>query len=107
MSSNPFFRINQDATTPAIDAALLDEAGQPVDLAGATVAFALYELGGDEVFERGATIVAPLSGHVRYTWQAGDTATAGRYLARFIAVYPSFDVQLFPDEPRYIRVTVV
>lgn len=102
---NPFFYIGLGATTPTIDAALLNS-GQPADLTGATVMFAFYRLGGAQIFERAATIVNASTGHVRYVWQAGDTGTEGRYLGRFTVTYPSTDVQFFPDDPRYIRVTI-
>lgn len=105
MASNHFFEIDQDDTTPTIDAALLTDAGQVVGLVGASVTFSLYELGGDEIFTRAATIVSSSAGHVRYTWQPGDTATPGRFLARFHVLFASLETRDFPED-RYIRVTV-
>ena len=103
--TNPFFRIDQDQTTPTLDAAMLDSAGQIVNLVGATADFKMFALGGALIFDRPATVVDAPNGHVRYAWQAGDTSTPGRYLGKFVVTYSSLDTQEFPEN-RYIRITV-
>ncbi len=105
MSNNPFFLIDQGQITPTLDAALFDAEGQLVNLAGASVVFQLYELGGTLLFERSATVVSAADGHARYSWQSGDTAEVGRYLGKFVVTYSSLEVQEFPEN-KYIRIDV-
>lgn len=100
------FYINQGETAPTLDAACVDQDGQLVHLGGTTVTFTLRQLGGAEIFTRSATIVNAPTGHVRYSWQAGDTDTAGRYLGRFVVLFPSLDIINFPSD-RYLRVEVL
>jgi hypothetical protein len=65
----------------------------------------MFALGGQLLFERPATVVNAPNGHLRYTWQPGDTSTPGRYLGKFVVTYSSLEVQEFPEN-RYIRITV-
>jgi hypothetical protein len=76
-----------------------------VSLAGCSVTFSLYESDGTLLFTRAGTIVSPSQGHVRYSWQAGDTNIAGRYQGKFTVTYANAATQVFPEN-RYIRVTV-
>lgn len=103
--SNPFFLIELGQTTPTLDAAMVDSDGQIVNLTGASADFKMFALGGQLLFERSATVVDAPNGHLRYTWQPGDTSTAGRYLGKFVVTYSSLEVQEFPEN-RYIRITV-
>jgi hypothetical protein len=103
--SNPYFQIGVGQTTPTLDAALFDTNGNLVNLVGCSVTFSLFSLGGTLIFTRAGTIVAPAQGHVRYSWQAGDTNTANRYLGKFTVTYANMSTQEFPEN-RYIRVTV-
>lgn len=100
------FHIDVGQTTPALEAACIDEDGHLVHLGGCSVTFTLRRLGGAVIFTRSATIVSAPTGYVRYQWQAGDTTTEGRYLGQFTATFPSLDVIDFPSD-RFIRVEVL
>lgn len=102
---NPYFRIEQGQTTPTLDVALIGTDGQPVNLELASASFRLYHLGGAPIFNRAATVVNENTGHVRYSWQAGDTATSGTYLGKFVITYITSQTQEFPEN-HYIKVTV-
>jgi hypothetical protein len=87
-----------------------DTAPDPVadlntDVSGATVLFRLMKLNGAFVFSRAATIDNAVNGIVRYTWQAGDTNTAGAYLGEFVVTYAGGDVQRFP-QGSYLEVLI-
>lgn len=99
------FTIESGTTSPPLDAALLDEDGQIIGLVGASAEFSLYELGGEEIFTRTATVVSAPDGHVRHSWQAGDTNTPGRYLGKFHVTFASLEEREYPED-RYIRITV-
>jgi hypothetical protein len=53
--------------------------------------------GGAVVVDRAAVIVTPADGTVRYDWQAGDTAPAGRFLAEFEVTYSDGAIETFPN----------
>jgi len=50
--------------------------------------------------------VTPLSGLVRYNWQAADTATVGSYQVEFEVTYADATVETFPNDG-YIRVEII
>lgn len=103
--SNPYFYTEVGGTTP-LDVILIDGNGAVVtNFQGASVDFQFLDPGGDVRFERAAEIVDDATGHVRYTWLAGDLLTEGRYLGAFIVTYSIMDVQRFPSN-RYIEVIV-
>lgn len=103
--SNPTFSIGVDNTAPPVTALLLSETATVPNLTGATVVFSFYSLGGTVLFTRAATIVSVPLASVKYTWQAGDTSTAGKYLGRFRVTYLDLTVQDFPND-RYIEIVV-
>lgn len=105
-SNNPDFFIGVGNTLPTLDAALFG--GQPrvpANLTGSTVTCSLSTLGGTVIFSRAASVTDAVDGRVQYTWQAGDTDTAGTYLARFHVTYGSGDIQDFPND-RFIEVRI-
>lgn len=99
------FYIDLGETSPAIEAACVDQDGHLVHLGGATATFSLFQLGGAEIFTRAATIVDAPAGHVRYQWLPGDTNAAGTLLGRFTVSFPSATVVNFPSD-RYISVEI-
>lgn len=104
--SNAYFYISAGATSPALEAALIDADGYLVNLQGADVQFGFYNLGGGLRFRTAAEVVNEDEGHVRYAWGPGEVpSVAGRYLARFEVTYSNFDEQNFPSD-RYIEVVV-
>lgn len=104
--ANPTFTIGLGNTAPSLASALLDGASDAVNLAGASVVFTLYELGGETIaFSAAAAITSSSSGRVQYNWQAGDTDVRGHYLGRFTVTYTDLTTQDFPND-RYIDVYV-
>lgn len=83
---------------PQLSATLVDNAGAPVDLTGATVRLKLR--GADVVFPE-VSLVATIAGGpggVRFPWTGGGLPTvAGRYFAHWRVTYPSGDDETFPN----------
>ena len=83
------FYIKTGDLAPAIQAALADALGNPINLQGATVNFLLREPGSATVLiNRPAVVQDFLNGIVQYNWQAGDTATPGSYIAEWQVIFP-------------------
>jgi hypothetical protein len=82
------FTLSRGDTAPAIDAFVTDDAGEAIDLTGATgVTFSMWsvdDLNTAVINAAGASVVAPGTlGLIRYSWAEGDTDTPGNYLGRF------------------------
>lgn len=93
------YSVKTGDTAPAPSTILLDGAGNPVPLTGATVRFKARKTpGGTALIDQVATVVTPLEGIVRYDLQAGDTAVAGSYLAEWQVTFGGGQVQTFPGE---------
>jgi hypothetical protein len=77
------FYIKQGDLLPDLTFTLKDvETGTPINLTDATLAFHMKNRDGVLVINRAANVDGdPLLGKGRFVWQAGDTATAGRYEA--------------------------
>lgn len=70
--------------------ATLSDVNGPVDLTNATVQFHMRDSAGELVIDETATVdpdQTANTGLVTYTWQTGDTDTAGDYEAEFEAVF--------------------
>ena len=105
------FYIKQNDTSPAILRQLLNAAGNPVDLTGATVVFNMASVAGTlvcnanaaSVFtgtlpaELGGGTVTAADGWVRYIWTATDTAAPGQYIAEFQVTYADSSVETAPN----------
>ena len=91
------FTIKQNDTSPAIQATLKNYSGNPVNLLGATVRFHMKTLDGTIKVDRTMTITSAANGVVTYSWQSGDTSTAGTYFAEFEVTYSDLSVETFPN----------
>ena len=90
------FHIKRGDTSPAIRYAL-DPA--TVVLTGATVRFQMRARNGAVLMDVAALVVtATGTPTVEYSWQAGDTATAGLYEAEFRVTYADGKIETFPNE---------
>lgn len=100
------FNIKQNDTSPAIVATLQDANGTAIDLTGASVRFHMRAIGSNQTtVDAAATVVTPLSGIVRYAWDAADTDTVGSYQAEFEVTYADASVETFPNDG-HIRVEI-
>jgi hypothetical protein len=89
------FTIKRGDTAPAIRY-LLDPS--TVVLTGATVRFKMRVRGWALVLDALATVVtATGTPTVEYSWQPGDTATAGLYEAEFQVTYSDGGIETFPN----------
>lgn len=98
----PDFYIKTGDTTSSIAAILTDDDGDAVDISGATVRFHMAPISGATTPVINASANNDQSGvtnigHVHYAWSAGQTATAGLYLAEWEVVYSSGATQTFPN----------
>lgn len=98
--------IKRNDTTNALQATLQDADGVAVNLTGATVKFKM-RLASSRVtkVDASATIVTAASGIVKYTWQTGDTDTAGNYEGEFEVTYTDNTIQTFPNDS-YIKIQI-
>ena len=65
-----------------IETQILDAAGNPIDITSATVTFRMWHSGASSAkVNAAATVVDGPNGKASYTWAAGDTDTAGDWLA--------------------------
>ena len=89
------FTIKRGDTSPAIRYALEPAT---VVLTGATVRFQMRARNGAVLMDV-AALVVPATGTptVEYSWQAGDTATAGLYEAEFRVTYADGKIETFPN----------
>jgi hypothetical protein len=96
MATEADFYIRQGDTSPAIEAQLQDDTGQPVDLTGSSVSFRMAPPDGDQtVVDSSASIDDASNGRVSYAWSQSDTESAGHYNAEFVVdastTYPNDD----------------
>ena len=90
------FTIKRGDTSPAIRYALEPAT---VVLTGATVRFQMRARNGAVLMDVAALVVtATGTPTVEYSWQAGDTATAGLYEAEFRVTYADGKIETFPND---------
>lgn len=92
------FYVRAGDTLPPIQATLLDPTGAAVDLTGATVHFRMHLPGAAYKVDRVATLTSPSTGQLQYSWAAGDTDTAGSYLAHWHITFPGGATQTIPTQ---------
>ena len=94
------FYMKRNDTRPKLDVSLKDSDDEYLDLtvSGVSVNFTMKESDGSTIIvdSQACTIVNGLTGSVRYSWAAADTATAGAYLAEFEVVYANGDKLTVP-----------
>lgn len=110
MANNADFHIKQGNTSPAIEAQLLDNNDDPVDLSGdtdtgdpaATVRFQMQKVGDDTLtVDAGATVMDAANGIVAYEWADGDTDEEGSYRAEFDVDYDGRTGDLFTTDETF------
>ena len=104
---NDVFTIGQGDTVPE----LTFELYPPVSLAGATVRFTMKRDGAPEseapiINRRVAAAAQDNPGIVRHDWIAGDTATAGEYVAEFEVTFSTGKIGTYPNTTRKIPVVI-
>jgi hypothetical protein len=91
------FSIVQGQLLPTWQRSLVNDAGDPLDLRGATVVLRVARLDGTGTSsDVPCTIVDPFGGKVAVAWRSGDTATAAVYRARFLVTYTGGATELIP-----------
>lgn len=112
MAENADFHIKQGNTSPALEAQLIGNDGDPVNLTGATVRFQMRLVGNDTpTVDDNAKITGPDKGIVVYEWKSGDTDTEGSYIAEFDVDYSggsgsNFDAdETFPNND-YLQIRI-
>lgn len=88
-------------TAPDIKAVLHreDEPTVPLDLTGCTVRFQMRKKDDKRyTVNASATIVAPASGQVKYSWGASDLQHAGEYIVQWEVTFPGGLVQTTAPE---------
>ena len=101
-------------TAPAVLATLKDANGAAVNIADATVAFSMREIGGTTSVIEGAEASNDQvtdgsdgsKGKVSYPWQEGDTDGAGGYHGEFEVTFQDGEVETFPNDG-YITIAIL
>jgi hypothetical protein len=100
--------IKQHDTAPPVTDTLEDSAGNPANLSGATVRFHMTDRGGGSVVNAAATGpnggALDATGQVQYQWVAGDTATAGQFLAEWQVTFQGGAIETWPDNDQALVV---
>jgi hypothetical protein len=101
------FFITAGDTLPNLNAQLLDASGVSVNLTGATEVTFQMALDGSGILavNSAADIVNAPQGDVMYSWQDGDTAAPGSYLAVFKVTQPGGSQTYPPGD--FLRVLVI
>ena len=101
------FYIKQNDTSPAIAATLQDDAGNAIDLTGASVNFHMIEQDSATVkVDAAATIVSEANGQVKYNWIAADTDTVGVFNAEWEVTYADTTIETFPNN-EHLKINIV
>lgn len=106
------FHIKQNDTSPAIQAQLEDQSGDPVDISGYNEVSFHMKLPGassakvDTDTGSGVSVTDAPTGQVEYSWSSGDTDTAERYRAEFEVEYSDGSIESFPNSD-YIEIRIL
>lgn len=90
------FSMKRGDTSPALRYLL---GGPEVNLVGASVVFNMANMltRASKIARAPAAVEAGDAPIVSYTWEAGDTAEAGNYLAEFEVTYADGAIETFPN----------
>lgn len=92
------FRIKTNDTSPKLAVTLEDALGNPIGLAGCSARFHMKAFGASSLkIDAVASIAEFEDGTVEYSWQAGDTDTAGTYYGEIEVTYADNVVETFPN----------
>ena len=92
------FRIKTNDTSPKLSVTLTDALGTPIGLAGCSARFHMKAFGASSLkVDAVADIYDEDSGIVEYSWQVGDTDTAGTYYGEIEVTYGDATVETFPN----------
>lgn len=105
------FYIKQGDTSPALLRQMKDASGNPISGVGASAKFNMAMSTGQLVCnqktatifagtlpaELGGATVTAADGWLKYTWAAGDTATAGTAVAEFQVTFADASIETFPN----------
>lgn len=92
------FRIKTNDTSPKLSVTLTDALGTPIGLAGCAARFHMKAFGASSLkIDAVADIEDIINGIVEYSWQAGDTDTAGTYYGEIEVTYGDATVETFPN----------
>jgi hypothetical protein len=92
------FRIKTNDTSPKLSVTLTDALGTPIGLAGCAARFHMKAFGASSLkIDAVADIEDIVNGIVEYSWQAGDTDTAGTYYGEIEVTYGDDTVETFPN----------
>jgi hypothetical protein len=92
------FRIKTNDTSPKLSVTLTDALGTPIGLAGCAARFHMKAFGASSLkIDAVADIEDVVNGIVEYSWQAGDTDTAGTYYGEIEVTYGDATVETFPN----------
>lgn len=95
------YYVSRGDTAPAVTDTLQDYLGVVVNLTGAAVRFHMVDRNG--VVKVNAAATGPsggaldTTGQVQYQWIAGDTDTAGEFLAEWQVTFQNGQVETWPD----------
>jgi hypothetical protein len=98
-----FYMVKGDRL-PLLDATLTLPSGDAIDLTAKTVVFSFRESSRSApVRTAPASVASPATaGNVTYTWLAGDTDKAGKYIGEFLVTDGAGKIMSFPSN-KYIE----
>ena len=103
---NTLFSIKAGDLLPALRVTLYQPDGTAQPLTGATVRIHVKKPDGTLHFDRAVSAIEDAAGGVvRYDWQAGDTAVAGRYTAEIEATIGGLPATYPNDRDLVILIT--
>lgn len=91
------FRIKTNDTSPKLAVTLEDALGNPIGLAGCTARFHMKAFGASSLKIDAEVSIDDVNSIVEYSWQAGDTDTAGTYYGEIEVTYGDNSVETFPN----------
>lgn len=98
------FHLKSGDTSPSLRARVLDEAGAPLGLAGASASFSMRDARGMLQIDHAAAVIED-DQTLRYDWAEGDTAATGTAMAEFEITWPGGRIETVPNHG-YIEIVI-